>query len=522
MKRLYRNILLLPALLLSFTSCENWLDLQPEGEATHDELYSTGSGYRSVLNGLYRNMGKKSLYGGELQFALVDCMSQQYDLTQSVTQSQSCIKASEFDYKDNNVVATTDALWAAAYNIIATANDLLQEIEHASPDIFEYGEMERNLIMGEAYACRALLHFDLLRLFAPAPVQDDGQVYVPYVSNYPNISAARIPVKDFLEKVIYDLKEAQRLTKEFDTSADGIKANASVDNRFSRSVENTQLQQFFAGRGYRLNYYAITALLARVCQYAGGTEREKEAFDYAKEIVEMKNGSTLFYNDNFTGFILSDGGADETQESKFNRKSDLKAKSSLIFAVYNDKSYEENGLEYYFARADKGGAPSNSSWLPVRVEYIFGNDVTEDIRANQWLYNTGVYLISGKWYLNPTESLRDETVNTLPVIRLTEMKYIMAEYYARTNFYDKAYEILNGIRRERGLTSDLPLRNTWNDFVKDLTNDAAREWIAEGQLFYLYKRLDAEVSVKTKKNGEQVRKLTKGELTIPAPENQKN
>ena len=58
--------------------------------------------------------------------------------------------------------------------------------------------------------------------------------------------------------------------------------------------------------------------------------------------------------------------------------------------------------------------------------------------------------------------------------------------------------------------------------MKDLTNDAAREWIAEGQLFYLYKRLDAEVSVKTKKNGEQVRKLTKGELTIPAPENQKN
>ncbi len=31
------------------------------------------------------------------------------------------------------------------------------------------------MILGEAYACRALVHFDLLRLFAPALIHDDGE-----------------------------------------------------------------------------------------------------------------------------------------------------------------------------------------------------------------------------------------------------------------------------------------------------------------------------------------------------------
>ena len=38
---------------LFFASCNNWLDLQPEGEASASDLFSTADGYRSVLNGVY-------------------------------------------------------------------------------------------------------------------------------------------------------------------------------------------------------------------------------------------------------------------------------------------------------------------------------------------------------------------------------------------------------------------------------------------------------------------------------------
>ena len=64
--------------------------------------------------------------------------------------------------------------------------------------------------MGEAYACRALMHFDLLRLFAPALINDDQGTYVPYVDTYPEIYATSMQVAPFLDKVIADLSKSKK------------------------------------------------------------------------------------------------------------------------------------------------------------------------------------------------------------------------------------------------------------------------------------------------------------------------
>ena len=77
--KFYTKIILgLSALLL--TSCNDWLDLKPDTQATEEEVYATGNGFRSVLNKLYKSMGGASLYGRELSFGMLDCMSQQYQL----------------------------------------------------------------------------------------------------------------------------------------------------------------------------------------------------------------------------------------------------------------------------------------------------------------------------------------------------------------------------------------------------------------------------------------------------------
>lgn len=41
------------------------------------------------------------------------------------------------------------------------------------------------MIKGEALAARALMHFDLLRLFAPALVSNPTSIYIPYVTEFP-------------------------------------------------------------------------------------------------------------------------------------------------------------------------------------------------------------------------------------------------------------------------------------------------------------------------------------------------
>ena len=98
------------------------------------------------------------------------------------------------------------------YNVIANANNLIQSIEKENPGKFEGGEMEQRMILGEAYGCRALMHFDLCRLFAPAPVEQETGDYLPYVTDYPNIQPQAISVDKFLENVVSDIKKARELT----------------------------------------------------------------------------------------------------------------------------------------------------------------------------------------------------------------------------------------------------------------------------------------------------------------------
>ena len=206
--------------LLSLSSCKDWLDLQPEGQATSDELFSTGDGYRSVLAGIYEAMASKNLYGVELQFGIVDCISRQYTWNWKHGERGTNMYqvARDFDYYNTALRPTIDAIWKDGFNVVANANNLIQNIEGASSELFAGGEVERKMILGEAYACRALVHFDLLRLFAPAPIHDEGEQRVPYVEDYPNIQPDGLGVQPFLEKVIRDLNVARVLTIDFDTS----------------------------------------------------------------------------------------------------------------------------------------------------------------------------------------------------------------------------------------------------------------------------------------------------------------
>ena len=102
-----------------------------------------------------------------------------------------------------------------------------------------------------------------------------------------------------------------------------------------------------------------------------------------------------------------------------------------------------------------------------------------------------------------------------PVLRLTEIQYIMAECYARKGNYGEAYRILNDVRGARNL-SPLIVQSSWEEFLTDLICDARREWISEGQLFFLYKRLDAAFNL----NGT-MHKLSRGEASLPLPVDQK-
>ena len=62
-------VLCLFALTFVTTSCDDFLDITPDGQVKRDPLLSTAEGIEDAMYGVYSQMRSTSLYGQELYFS---------------------------------------------------------------------------------------------------------------------------------------------------------------------------------------------------------------------------------------------------------------------------------------------------------------------------------------------------------------------------------------------------------------------------------------------------------------------
>ena len=209
MKKIYS---IFAVLALMSTSC-SWLDITPADTVVEEELFSEAEGFHNAINGLYNSMSDSELYGRELSYGFVEVLSQNYvDGAKSGVYIKGLSTYSDYypllkyDYTKEKVQNKIESIWKKAYFTIANANNIIKNIDNLTPGDFEYGQEEMNLIKGEALAVRALLHFDMLRLFAPAPAVADDKPYIPYLETFPYYGGqANESVENILTKVARDL-----------------------------------------------------------------------------------------------------------------------------------------------------------------------------------------------------------------------------------------------------------------------------------------------------------------------------
>lgn len=288
MKRIYRTIVLLGAMATLETSCSDWLNVYPSDQIKEEFLFETGDGYRAALNGIYRKMASWNIYGSNLKWGLIDAWGQVYnmDLAPIDGGGQAMKKIEQLKFTDQELTPTTDQMWNDSWNVVANCNELAQQAEVADSTLFFSGELERKMILGEAIGLRAYIQFDLLRIYAPSPAMNPGnRTFIPYVNVYPAYVNNRETVSYCLEQIINDLKRAQELLLEVDK-------NANWRDRFVEAKNDEKL--FWYSRGFRLNYYAVTAELARVYLYAGMLE---EAYEQADIILQQRSLFTALTED---------------------------------------------------------------------------------------------------------------------------------------------------------------------------------------------------------------------------------
>jgi len=446
----------------ALSSCNKWLDVQPKTELKQDELFSSEQGFTEALVGAYVSMTSPATYGRELTFGALSVMASDYSVNSSSEQAIQSLKPIEgFDYEKNQLKLIIDKIWLQQYNTIAQLNALLENID-GKKEVFTGNNYA--MVKGEALALRAYIHFDLMRMFAPAYPQVDNQKYLPYVTIYGTSSSQMLPVNDFTEKLMKDINEAEQLLKD-----DRVNVFGQADRKI------------------KMNILALRGLKARFYLYVGNTE---EAFKSAQEVIDAKQ------------IFLRPENADINLDRTIH--------SEHLFSLFSDQFEQrvfnlltpEPGLfasvPYYFTEENK------------LTNTIFNNQST-DIRFK------APAMLSYQGHLTPHkfiyEDLPSTTLNAqkyyIPLMKLSEMYYIAAESASTP---EEGLSFLNKVIVNRGL---LPL-STAVDLQEELRKEYRKEFFSEGQFFYFYKRLGIKRIVDS-----PVIEMLKETYVFPLPEDEK-
>lgn len=457
---------------LTLAGCNSWLDAKPEDRVTDKQLYSTVQGFRTALNGIYVELNDKSLYGGDLLVTGVEVLAQRYDFSGN---SSDISKVGNYNYTTDYAKAKFAGIWEKAYSLIANCNKLLEYAE-LNQDVLN--GQNRGLIMGETYALRAFLHFDLLRLFGPVYKENATAESIPYNTKYSISASSLLPADQVVTKILNDLKIAEDLLKESDPIIELGPQNQDSEDGLNHYTYRTQ----------RFNYYAVKALQARVNLYAGNTE---EAVKAARSVIAVQEQWFPF-----TKYSEIMGGT---------KSADRIFSSELLFSLYY--SARNDIFTNYFSPELEPAAV----YLPKKnLDNFFIQETDKDWRySSTWIQpSTRDYKCFHKY---ENVSTTTHLNHLIPILRITEMYYIIAE--ASTD-ETEALNAINNVLYNRGLT-ELPNNINLAETVKE---EYKREFWGEGQLFFYYKRIN-EPSIYSFSEGRAITMdATKYVLPLPLSE----
>ena len=438
--------LLLLGIGVSLVSCEDWLDVRPKSEILTDMHFEEESGFRDQLAGVYTAMTETSMYGRSLSFGLMSVLSQDYDLKSESTYRY----AAEYNYEETGTKGMIDNIWSSTYNCIANLNIMLKYIDN-DPNIFT--DNNYKMYKGEILGLRAFLHLEMLRIFSPSPKANNNAMAVPYVTQYDKVVTKQKTVNETMNLIIADLLEAERLLKESDTF---LNEELNYTVRWNRR--------------YYFNYYAVIGTLARAYMYKGDHDN---ALTYANMIIEESED----YNSNFSWT------SDDTMESKYEEQVNRLFSGECLFYL-NVKDFNDI-VKYHFT-----SSASNNTFTPseTKAEQIFekGLGLGNDYRLHKNFQYDGADKYLWKYHQYEGGACND----IVPVLRKTEAYYIAAEILKDSD-PERAIELLNLVRDARNLEF-APLSGLNADQIQDeVRKEYRKEFLAEGQMFFYYKRLDA-------------------------------
>lgn len=468
-------------LTLLLGGCRKWIDVKPSDRLAEDQLFSTQQGYLSALNGVYSELTNADIYGGNMTVSSLDVLAQYYYITSA---THAYYDFTTFVYTSDKTKTAFDNMWKKAYELILNCNIIIErcgENDNALLPAPYFG-----LVKGEALALRAMLHFDMLRLFGPTwSTADKDKPCIPYnTASRPQVTPL-LSSAAIMQNVIADLTAAVTLLKDADPIiTDGVRNGPNPNG-----VNDLYYRQ------YRLNYYATKALRARAYLWM---QDKTNALQDAQEILTAVLDPAKP--------IFKTGVANPTAiPADF----DHLVVSEVMFSLYTIS--RQNIYNNFFspdlvkdARLPFNNNDDNQS----RKNALY--DDQNDYRLKAWmtLSNTnGSFLTHVKFAVTTNAP----GPNMMPLIRLSEVMLIAAE--CSPSLADGT-RYLNQLRTARNCVSLAP---TSTDLLKTyITNEFRKEVIGEGQMFFYYKR-NAMTAVPNNASLTGTKQMILSNYVVPLP-----
>lgn len=390
---------LLISLALVLTSCEGFLDVSPTNQASSAESISTAADAKVMLDGLFNAMTTSDFYGRN--FILYGDAKSGNVTIQSNGRGYDYM----FAYSHSATNYTMSGFWTSGYNMIMLANNIIEGCE-------VLGDASANVYAAQARTIRAMIHYDLCRLYGKCYNDDKASYGVPVVSE--TLSAGAQPLRNSVSEV-YEF-----VISELDKAA-------------------TDLSKKKAD-GY-INYYANRAIKARALM---DMQNYSGALSAAEEIINS-GVYTLYTPAQWVASWGKEFGSESILElGMYVNEGDLGSTSDIgaqfILGGGNGKNNQIFMASNYYLNL-LGEDPTDVRWGVMGEDQIQETNNEKGINmvrnGSCWKYRGGLD--------NKGDGKASSSAVNVKLVRLSEVYLIAAEAAARNNAPAKAVQYYNAI-----------------------------------------------------------------------------
>lgn len=247
--RTHKHLFSLLFLVVSFTSCKKFLDIDPPKAGLISEtVFASDATSTAAISAVYSKMTSSFLGGGSGSLIVLNGLASDELLPGG------SLNAQFIEFYNNNLTSVNShisSIWSTGYNIIYQCNAILEGLANSTNVT---GILKKH-IEGESLLIRAYTHLHLSNLFGDVP-------YITGTDYRQNSSVLRLTRSQVLDNIVQDM----------------IQAKEKLGNDYS----------FSSNERVRVNKWVAAALLARIYLYKG------DWVNAETQATEVINNTTLY------------------------------------------------------------------------------------------------------------------------------------------------------------------------------------------------------------------------------------